>query len=111
MNTDKFKGVVELEILGEQRGFKYGMAALVQLTKLEDTNLAGVQEKLANGDISTIVNLVYTGAVQYAKLYKKEIPSFEDVANWIDHINGDQLSSIIKTSFAIPEESPNPTAP
>jgi threonine dehydrogenase-like Zn-dependent dehydrogenase len=110
MNTDKFKGVVELEILGEQRGFKFGMAAMVQLTKLENTNLAGVQDNLAKGEISTLINLLYAAAVQYAKLYKKDVPSFEDVANWIDHLDGKE-ADIIKTAFAIPDEVPNPTAP
>lgn len=109
MNADKFKGVVEIEILGEQRGFKFGMAATIMLIKLEETDLVGVQDKLAKGDLETYINLLYCAAVQYAKLYKKDIPSFEDVANWVDHLEGKE-SEIIKTAFATPED-PNPTAP
>ena len=109
MNTDKFKGVVEIEILGEQRGFKFGMAAMVMLCKLENKDLKGVQEGLDTGDITTFVNLMYASAVQYAKLYKKPEPSFEDVANWLDHLDGKE-GEIIKTAFEQPE-SPNPAAP
>lgn len=109
MNVDKFKGVVEVDILGEKRGFKFGMAAMVQLCKLEATDLKGVQEKIGSGDISTMLNLLYSAAVQYAKLYKKEEPSYEEVANWIDHLEGRE-SEIISTAFGQPDD-PNQTAP
>jgi hypothetical protein len=104
--TDKFKGVVEIEILGEQRGFKFGMAAMVQICDIQKTDLKGVQDLLNSGDIRTFINFMYAGAVQYARLYKKPEPSFEEVANWIDHLDGKE-GDIIKTAF----ESPNPEAP
>jgi hypothetical protein len=109
MNTDKFKGVVEIEILGEQRGFKFGMAAMVMLCKLENKDLNGVQESIAKGDIQSFANMMYAAAVQYAKLYKKPEPSFEEVANWLDHIE-DKAGEILSTAFAQPE-SPNLVAP
>jgi threonine dehydrogenase-like Zn-dependent dehydrogenase len=109
MNSDKFKGVVEIEVLGEQRGFKFGMAAMVMMCKLEGKDLNGVQESLNNGELPTFINLMYAAAVQYAKLYKKPEPSFEEVANWLDHLDGKE-NEIIKTAFQ-QSESPNPVAP
>jgi hypothetical protein len=109
MTTDKYKGVVEIEILGEQRGFKFGMAAMVMLCKLENKDLKGVQEALNVGDLPTYINLMYAAAVQYAKLYKKPEPSFEEVANWLDHIEGKE-SEIIKAAF-YQDATPNPVAP
>jgi hypothetical protein len=109
MNSDKFKGVVEIEVLGEQRGFKFGMAAMVMLCRLEGKDLKDVQESLNKGEIITFVNLMYAAAVQYAKLYKKPEPSFEEVANWLDHLEGRE-ADIIKTAFH-QAESPNPVAP
>lgn len=106
---DKYKGVVEIEILGEQRGFKFGMAAMAQLCQLEGSNLKGVQEKLSAADIGTMINLLYSAAVQYSKLYKKEVPTYEEVANWIDHLDGKE-SEIIQAAF-YQHESPNQTAP
>jgi hypothetical protein len=50
---DKYKGVVEIEIFGEQRGFKFGMAAMAQLCHLEGTNWEGVQKRFLAAEITT----------------------------------------------------------
>lgn len=106
---DKFKGVVEVEILGSKRGFKFGMAAMVQLCQLEGTNLKGVQERLSSAELSTMVNLLYAAAVQYAKLSKTEVPTFEEVANWLDHLEGKE-GDIINAAF-YQHTDPNLNAP
>jgi hypothetical protein len=95
---DKYKGVVEVEILGEKRGFKFGMAAMAQLCQLEGTNLKGVQERLGEGEIGTMVNLLFAAAYQYAALNKAEKPTYEEVANWIDHLEGKE-NEILQAAF------------
>ncbi len=109
MTTDKYKGLVEIEILGEQRGFKFGIATMVMLCKVEGVELKEVQERIDSSRLETFANMMYCAAVQYAKLYKKPEPSFEEVANWLDHIE-DKQGEIIKSAFAQPQD-PNPVAP
>src|SRR5688572_16538162 len=105
----KYKGVAEFEILGEVRGFKFGMGAMMRLCQLEGTNFKGVQEKLSQGDITVMVHLLYSAAVEYCKLYKKENePSLAEVANWADEL-GDKLSEVLSMAFEQATD-PNPTA-
>jgi len=108
---DKYKGVVEIEILGEVRGFKFGMGAMARLCQLEGLNFKGVQEKLSSGDPIILLNLLYAAAVEYVRLYKKpNEPTKEEVSNWVDYLSDDKQAEIIKTAFYQPE-SPNTTAP
>ena len=95
---DKYKGVVEVEILGEKRGFKFGMAAMAQLCQLEGTNLKGVQDRLGEGEIGTMINLLFAAAQQYSALKKEEKPTYEEVANWIDHLEGKE-NEILQAAF------------
>ena len=111
---DKYKGVVEIEILGEQRGFKFGMAAMAQLCQLERTDWKGVQEKFLAADITTTANLFFVTATQYARLAKITEPTYEDVLNWVDHLDEGQQAKIIQAFFyhhIEKEETPNLTAP
>jgi len=109
--TNKYKGVVEIEILGEKRGFKFGMACMAMLCKLEGAKLSEVQARLASADLQTNLNLYYSAAVQYCKLFKiTEEPTFEDVANWIDNMSMEQNEEAVKVAFA-QYEDPNEKAP
>ncbi len=101
----KYKGVSEFEILGEVRGFKFGMGAMMRLCQLEGTNFKGVQEKLSQGDVPVMIHLLYSAAVEYCKLYKKENePTLAEVANWADEL-GDRLQEVLSAAF---EQAPDP---
>lgn len=106
----KYKGVVEIDVLGESRGFKFGMAAMAQLCQLEKCDLNEVQERLGKGNLTTNLNLYYSAAVQFARLNKKPEPSFEEVCNWIDHLNEDQNKEAVSAAFATYDD-PNLAAP
>ncbi|MEB3210265.1 MAG: hypothetical protein VKL39_02875 [Leptolyngbyaceae bacterium] len=106
---DKYKGVVEIEILGEKRGFKFGIASMAMLCKLENCSLNEVQKKLQDSDIGANLNLYYSAAVQFARLYKQKEPTYEEVCNWIDHLSQDQNEEAVKAAFAMYED-PNQTA-
>lgn len=109
--TDKYKGVVEIEILGEKRGFKFGIAAMAMLCKLEGLKLSEVQNRLSENDPGAMCNFYYSAAIQYCRLFKKESePSFEDVANWIDNMSLEQNSESVKAAFENYED-PNKVAP
>jgi len=98
--TNKHKGVVEIEILGEQRGFKFGMACMAMLCEREKTTLKEVQERLGSENLTTSLNLYYSAAVQYARLFKAAEPSFEEVADWIDNMSLEQNQEAVGVAFA-----------
>lgn len=111
--TDKYKGVVEMEVLGEMRGFKMGIATLIMLSKMEGLDINQLQPMIAK-DVRVFVNFMYCSAVQYAKLFKKPEPSFEEVANWLDNMEENAQVQIVRDAFGVkdvPEEDPNPKAP
>lgn len=109
--TDKYKGVVELEILGSKRGFKFGMASMAMLCKLEGVKMPEVQARLTESDPQTVLNFYYSAAVQYVRLYKlKDEPTVEEVANWIDNMSLEQNTEAVTAAFATPSD-PNLKAP
>lgn len=110
--VNKYKGVAEIDILGEVRGFKFGTAAMAQLCQLEKCGLTEVSKRLENADenLGTQLNFYYTAAYQYSKLNKKEPPTFEEVANWIDSMVYDQKDALNKAAFATYDD-PNAQAP
>jgi len=110
MTTNKYKGVVEIEICGEKVGFKFGMACMAMLCKLENATLQQVQERLGSSDLNTSLNFYYSAAVQYAKLYKTKEPSFEEVANYVDNMSTDQMTEAVKVAFG-QYVDPNEKAP
>lgn len=101
MTTDKYKGVVEIDILGDKRGFKFGMAWTAMLCKLEGLKLSEVQKKLADNDSGTMCNFYYAAAVQYHKLFKIDgaEPTYEEVANWIDNMSLADNENAVKAAF------------
>lgn len=100
MEANKYKGVVEIDILGEKRGFKFGLASMAQLCELQKETLEEVVKRLDNkADLTIQLNFFYTGAVQYAKLFNKEVPSHSEVANWVDHLLDAQKEKIGEIAF------------
>lgn len=110
--TDKYKGVVEMQILGEQRCFKFGTASMIQLCKMLNVTLPELVEKLNNpNDLEARVGFFYTAACQHVDLYQKGTkPTFAEVANWIDHMSVGQQNEIADISFAS-HKDPNTEAP
>jgi hypothetical protein len=45
-----------------------------------------------------MVNLLFAAAYQYAALNKTEKPTYEEVANWIDHLEGKE-NEILQAAF------------
>lgn len=112
MTTDKYKGVVEIDILGAKRGFKFGMACVAMLCKLEGLKLSEVNVKLAENDSGAMCNFYYSAAVQYHRLFKVNgpEPTYEEVANWIDNMSLEQNTEAVKAAFE-QYGSPNQEAP
>lgn len=114
---DKYKGVVEIEILGSIRGFKFGTAYLTFLCEILNEKLSVVIKRLDDAeDIDAKLKHYYAGAVQYVRLKNAEDktslpePSFVEVCNWIDSLMTDQKNKIDETAFS-KYEDPNAQAP
>lgn len=115
--TDKYKGVVEIDILGEKRGFKFGIGAMSMLCELEKGSLKEVVERLDdNSNLKTQVNFYYSAAISYIRLKNAEEktnlpePTFDQVANWIDCLAVDIKNQLNEVAFA-QYQDPNKEAP
>src|SRR5688572_13554077 len=115
---NKYKGVVEIEILGKQRGFKFGTASMAMLCELENAKLNEVVARLDDitNNINTAINFYYSAAVAYVRLNNSETeskivePTREQVANWMDSLAAETKQKIESDAFAT-YSSPNVTAP
>ena len=114
---DKYKGVAEIEILGEKRGFKFGTAYLAMLCDVEKQSVTEIVKRLDDpGDLAIRLKHYYCAAVQYVKLKNAEEktsllePSFEQVCNWIDSLVDDQKKKIDETAYS-QYQDPNVEAP
>jgi hypothetical protein len=84
--VDKYKGVVELEIAGALRGFKFGTHAMSMLSRIEKVPFSRLEQHLDEkaDDIDLQINFYWCAAVAYAKLFKKDEPTIEEVYAWAD---------------------------
>ncbi len=116
MAVDKYKGVVESEILGEKRGFKFGIATMAMLCEMENKTFADVIKLLDDpSNLKTQINFYYAAAVQYVRLFRKDHPnlqepSFEEVANWMDSVSEKLKEEMNEAAFAHYQD-PNKEAP
>lgn len=114
---DKYKGVVEIDILGEKRGFKFGISAMSMLCELEKCSLKEVVERLDdNSNLKTQVNFYFSAAISFIRLKNAEEkislpePTFDQVANWIDCLAVDIKAQLNEVAFA-GYKGPNTEAP
>jgi len=104
--TDKYKGIVELDIAGAKRGFKFGVRAMMILAELEKIKFEDIETHLKNseGVISTQMNFFLSGAISYARLIKIEDPTLDEVCAWVDEYGYDKLEKEAAKSMDIPNE-------
>jgi hypothetical protein len=105
---DEYKGVFEIEVLGKKRGFKFGMGAFAHLCRLENCSIGEATNLIIQGDLQAQLGLLYTAAVQYARIHKEQDPTQEQVNDWVDHIGLDKFIGAISSAF---RTSPNAEAP
>lgn len=117
MQVDKYKGIAELEILGKQVGFKFGVATMALLCEIEKDTFANVVSRLDdNTQVKTQINFYYAAAVCYVRLKNDEDgtqekePTFNQVANWMDSISAQVKEQLNQTAFATYQD-PNKEAP
>lgn len=105
---EEYKGLFEIEVNGKKRGFKFGMGAFAQLSRIEKISIDAVTKLIISGDLQAQLTLLYAAAVQYAKLNKQQEPTQEQVNDWVDHVGIDKFIEAINNAF---KTSPNAEAP
>lgn len=105
--TDKYKGVVELEILGEKRGFKVGTRALLMFCEMEKISFDQAEEHLKNGGTTVGLKFYHCAAIAYAKLNNQPEPSFDDLCAWVDELGFAKMEKELEQA----SRTPNSEAP
>lgn len=103
--TDKYKGIVEMEIAGSKRGFKFGTRAMMIFCELDKVAFKDVDERLKEPSIETQLNFYLSGAIAYAKLMRTDEPTIDDVAAWIDEVGYKRMEEESAKSMEIPNEA------
>ena len=117
MQADRYKGVAELEILGEKIGFKFGVATMSLLCDLENDTFKNVVARLDDPtNVKTQINFYFAAAVCYIRLKNADDktnliePTFDQVANWMDSVSAEVKEKLNETAFATYQD-PNSQAP
>lgn len=101
---NQYKGIVEMEILGSKKGFKFGTMQAALFCKAMNCKLSDMPQLLDGDDIEAQLNWYWTAAVAYARLFKQEEPSKDDVAAWIDTYGFEAMDKTVNENVAVPNE-------
>lgn len=102
---DQYKGIVSVEILGRQRGFKFGTMQAALFCKELGVKLPDLPKLLDGSDLEAQIVWYWAAAVSYARLHKEDEPSKDEVAAWIDTYGFDNIESKANEETKIPNES------
>lgn len=96
------KGIIEIEVFGETKGFKFGTYTFKVIREL--TGIDTIEEVFtsltASNSLEFLSSFVHACAIHYAREKKIEEPSELDVSNWMDEIgltkSRDIVTALIK---------------
>jgi len=106
---NQYKGIVEIDVFGAKKGFKFGTMQAALFCKSMNCKLAEMSELLDGTDIEAQITWYWTAAVAYARLFKKEEPSKDEVAAWIDTFGFETMEKTITENISIPNDQTPPT--
>lgn len=92
--------IVEIEVSGKKRGFKFGMLAIGLMMQRREITFPEFLDKLGKTDILFTIDLLHAAAESWHK--SKNLPvdfTAEDVADWMDEIGMVKAFSIINNAF------------
>jgi len=105
-----YKGLVEKEIGGKTIHFKFNMAAITLLNKIQGGGFREFSEQLQNPRFDTFESFLYAGAeTAYAQDGKnsdkegKRIFKREDASDWLNELGLDGAGSLYIQAFEVPE--------
>jgi hypothetical protein len=104
---DQYKGILKLDILGSQRGFKFGTMQAALFCKELNVKLSDMSNLLDGSDIEAQIVWYWSAAVAYSRLFKEPEPSKDEVAAWIDTYGYEKMEAeTIETNKVPNEETP-----
>lgn len=116
MEFNKYKGIVKLDIYGEERYFKFGTMQMDLLCDLEGKTLLELVPLLDDKtNVKIQISFYYCAALAYVRLWNDEHeeklkePTRNQVANWMDSIGTDAREKMNETAFS--QAFPNENAP
>lgn len=106
--TDKYKGIIEIDILGAKRGFKFGIRAMSLFCEAQSITLKEAEAFLRtiaeNNDMERMISFYHSGAVAYARLMKQPEPTIDDVWAWVEEVGVGFLEEKIIEVHKVPNE-------
>lgn len=112
-----FKAIVDIEINGKKRVFKFGTLSMAIFCELEKMSLKSFSDLFGKDENDesklspqNVLNLLYSAAAAYNRSQKIEVDfNSDDVADWMDEIGFDK--AIILIGQGLSPYNPKNSAP
>lgn len=99
---DQYKGIVKINILGAERGFKFGTMQAALFCKEMKCKLNDMVTLLDGNDIDAQITWYWTASLAYCRLYKQPEYSKDEVAAWIDDYGFNLMDEKTAENMEIP---------
>lgn len=99
---DQYKGIVKINVLGAERGFKFGTMQAALFCKEMKCKLGDMATLLDGNDIDAQITWYWTASVAYSRLYKEPEVSKDEVAAWIDTYGFQAMEEQTAESLSVP---------
>lgn len=112
----KSKSVIEIEIGGIKRGFKFGTYSMAVTCEKENCSLGVLIDRITQDEVQpmTILHVIYGGAVFYAKSHQQKIDFDETtVSDWLDELGFEVAMKLLRQGLEVyePKNSAAPVMP
>lgn len=98
------KSIFELKIGDKTRGFKFGTYSMSVACQEENCTLGELIPKLDNAQPMTVLNVIYGGALAYAKSNKIKVDfDKSDVADWLDELGFEVGMKLLRAGLEVYE--------
>lgn len=103
-NMDEYKGIVKISVSGKDRNFKFGTMQAALFCKHVGCKLSEMPSYLDGNDLDAQISWYWTAAVAYARLFKTEEPSKDEVAAWIDTFGFENMETELAKGVLRPND-------
>jgi hypothetical protein len=101
---DQYKGIVKINVLGAERGFKFGTMQAALFCKEMKCKLSDMAVLLDGNDIDAQITWYWSASVAYSRLYKETEYSKDEVAAWIDTYGFESMDKQTAESMLVPND-------
>lgn len=102
---DQYKGIVKINVLGGEKGFKFGTMQAALFCKEMNCKLGDMATLLDGNDIDAQITWYWSASVAYSRLYKEQEYSKDEVAAWIDTYGFQAMEDQTAQSLVVPNEA------